>query len=394
MNIPEFNNEPVIQFNAQQIDAIEKAVAWYKRLQDGKTTKRVFFIAGYAGTGKTSIAREIVRRCVGEYGAIYIAPTGKAASRLKQKGCRGAKTLHQFIYNVRGVNDDNEPIFSRKSKLDEKPHLVVLDEASMVGEWDTERLLDHRIPVLALGDIGQVPPVKAAAYFTEDSVDVLLTEIMRQGKESNIIRASFFVRQGNRLPPREYDDVKVLAESPRVTALKKFMGEDDQIICSYNSTKDKWNSLLRQVSGRITPMPGIGEKVICTFNQHGPGFCNGEQGIVISYEPVPDFERDEDESNEIMYVNLRSLTDGKDIKVKINPLSFSTDQEVRKEAQRAVGGMDYGYVITVHKSQGSEWDNVCVLEEILRGVPYSKMMYTAITRAKKNLTVYRDLKAR
>ena len=173
MNIPEFNNEPVIQFNAQQIDAIEKAVAWYKRLQDGKTTKRVFFIAGYAGTGKTSIAREIVRRCVGEYGAIYIAPTGKAASRLKQKGCRGAKTLHQFIYNVRGVNDDNEPIFARKSTLDERPHLVVLDEASMVGEWDTERLLDHRIPVLALGDIGQVPPVKAAAYFTEDAVDVL-----------------------------------------------------------------------------------------------------------------------------------------------------------------------------------------------------------------------------
>lgn len=383
-----------IEFNEQQLSAITKAVQWYKDLQDGKTRKRVFFIAGFAGTGKTSIALEIIRRTVGEYSAMFIAPTGKAASRLKQKGCRGARTLHQFIYNVRGTDDEDNPIFSRKDRLDEKPKLVCLDEASMVGEWDAERLLDHRIPVLALGDTGQVPPVKAAAYFTEGSEDVLLTEIMRQGKESNIIRASFFVRNGNRLPAREYDDVKVYDRAPMTTDLKKFMGEDSQIICSYNSTKDKWNSLLRQIKGFLGPMPNMTEKVICTFNQHGPGFCNGEQGIVLRYENVPDYERDENESSEIQYVVLKSLTDGKEIKVKINPNSFSEDPETRQAAQRSVGGFDYGYAITVHKSQGSEWPNVCVLEEILRGVPYAKMMYTAITRSSKNLTVFRDLKHR
>lgn len=388
------NEKPKFKFNEQQEAAIQKAVDWYRRLQDGKTLKRVFFIAGYAGTGKTSIAREIVRRCVGEYGATYIAPTGKAASRLKQKGCRGAKTLHQFIYNVRGTNDDDEPIFSRKAQLDERPKLVVLDEASMVGEWDAERLLDHRIPVLALGDIGQVPPVKAAAYFTEDAVDVLLTEIMRQDKDSNIIRASFYVRQGNRLPPREYDDVKVYSEAPRVTALKKFMDKDSQIICSYNSTKDKWNSLLRKVKGFVSSMPLPTEKIICTFNQHGPGFCNGEQGIVLRYEPVPTVEKEDEEPSDMMYVVLESLTDGKEIKVKINPASFSDDPEAKQAAQKAVGGFDYGYCITIHKSQGSEWKNVCVLEELLRGVPYAKMMYTAVTRAQENLVVYRDLKAR
>lgn len=378
-----------IEFNDQQVAAINKAVKWFKDRCDRKTPKRFFFIAGYAGTGKTSIAKEIVRRCVGEYGAVYIAPTGKAASRLKQKGCKGARTLHQFIYNVRGVDEDDDPIFAKKEFLDEKPKLVVLDEGSMVGKWDAERLLSWGIPVLVLGDTGQVPPVKAEAFFTEGSEDVLLTDIMRQGKLSNIIRASFFIRQGNRLPVRDYEDVKVTDKKPTLVELKKFMHRDAQILCSFNSTREHYNRMLRKVRGFENQLPEPGEKVICTFNQHGPGFCNGEQGIVKSYEPVPDMERDEDEPSEMVYVKLESLTDGKEIKVKLNPLCFTGDEVTKAAAFKAIGGMDFGYVITIHKSQGSEWDDVVVLEEFLRGAPYAKLMYTAVTRAAKRLWVYR-----
>ena len=376
-----------ITFNKQQLEAIEKAVKWYKDVQDRKTLKRFFFLAGFAGTGKTTVAKEIARRCVGEYGALAIAPTGKAAARLKQKGFSGAKTLHQFIYNVRGEDEDGEPIFQRKEMLDEMPKLVVLDEASMVGEWDAERLLAHRIPVLALGDTGQIPPVKASPYFVHP--DYQLTDIMRQGQDSNIIRASFYIRQGKRLPPREYDDVVVREGRPDFTFLKKHLGEESQILCSFNSTRERYNTTLRQMAGYCSDLPSPGEKLVCTFNQHGPGFFNGEQLIVKEYTDVPATEADENEPPGMLYVIGTSLSDGKEIKCKLNPTCFLGDGEDRAAAFRSVGGFDYGYVITIHKSQGSEWPNVIVLEEMLRGVPYDKMMYTAVTRAMNRLWVFR-----
>lgn len=376
-----------IVFNSQQLEAIEAAVRWYSAFQDRKTKKQYFFLAGFAGTGKTTVAQEITRRCVGEYGALAIAPTGKAASRLRQKGFPSAKTLHQFIYNVRGEDDEGRPIFMRKDLLDERPQLVVLDEGSMVGRWDAEKLLSHRIPVLVLGDTGQVPPVRDTPMFTQP--DYELTEIMRQANDSNIIRASFFVRQGKRLPVREYDDVIVSDKKPLSTFLKAHMSEESQIICSYNNTRFYYNKMLRQVAGYTSELPSVGEKLVCTFNQHGSGFMNGEQLIVSGYEDVPDFELEEDELPGMLYVKGKSLSSGKEIKCKLNPNCFLCKGEEQNEAFKSVGGFDYGYVITIHKSQGSEWPNVIVLEEILKGVPYAKMMYTAVTRAMKKLWVFR-----
>lgn len=377
-----------IQFNDQQEAAIAKAVDWYKGWQDRKHRKQVFFLAGFAGTGKTSIAQTIASLCVPAHRVVYIAPTGKAASRLRQKGCKNAKTMHQFIYNVRGEDEDGEPIFVGKGVLEETPLLVVMDESSMVGDYDNNKLLSHNIPVLALGDIGQVPPVKAAAAYTEANVDVLLTKIERQAETSNIVRASMFVRDGKRLPVREYDDVRVRAAFTTAD-LVEHSGEDGQIICSFNKTRIGINLRVREALGFKGELPNVGEKIVCTFNQHGYSFMNGEQGIVIGFCPVDDAER-EDDDDIGMLVELKSLTDGKIRKVKFNPLSFDKDYEVRAEAQKSVGGFDYGFCLTVHKSQGSEWPNVMVLEEIMRGNDYSKMMYTAITRAISRLTIIRD----
>lgn len=380
-------NDPIVH-NSQQVDAIEKAVQWYKGWQDRKHRKQVFFLAGFAGTGKTSIAQHIASLCASPHRVVYIAPTGKAASRLRQKGCKNAKTMHQFIYNVRGEDEDGEPIFVGKGVLEEQPLLIVMDEASMIGEWDNNKLLSHNIPVLALGDIGQIPPVKAVAAYTEANVDVLLTDIERQGADSNIVRASMFVRDGKRLPIREYDDVRVRA-TYTTADLVEHSGEDAQILCSFNKTRIDMNSKVRFALGFEGNLPNIGEKIVCTFNQHSFNFMNGEQGIVKGFCAVDDAEREDDD--EIgMLVEIKSLTDGKIRKVKFNPLSFDKDFDTRTTAQKAVGGFDYGFALTVHKSQGSEWQNVLILEEIMRGNDYSKMMYTAITRAIARLTIIRD----
>lgn len=380
-------NKQTFEFNEGQLAGIAAIVDWYKGWQDRKHRKQVFFLTGNAGTGKTSLAFEAASQCATEYQVVFIAPTGKAASRLRQKGCTRAKTFHQFVYNPLGEDEDGDPLFAEKSYLKEVPRLVVLDEASMIGEYDMASLLKHGIPVLALGDLGQLPPVKAAHSLTADNVDFELTQIVRQMEGSMIIRAASIARQGKRLPLREYDDVRVRAGKPPLAELVEHAGEDSQILCSYNNTRVSVNNEVRKALGFEGPTPHVGEKVMCWFNQHEHNFMNGEQGIVLGYREIPVDDLEDSEPDEMMIVELKSLTDGRVRKVKFNPLSFSDDPDAQKAALKAKGGFQFGYCSTVHKAQGSEWPNVLVIDEPMGD--YAKLAYTAWTRAQKRLTIYK-----
>lgn len=383
-----------VVFNDQQEAAIQQVVTWFKGYRRDHD-QQVFFLAGYAGTGKTTVAFACAERCAGSIQAVeFIAPTGKAASRLRQKGCKHARTMHQFIYNFRGEDDEGEPIFGPKLTIDGKPKLIILDEASMIGEWDYKNLIAHGIPILALGDIGQLPPVKAVAVFTADHVDVLLDKIERQGADSNIVRASFYVRQGRTLPEREYEDVRVRRGTAPLSELLDHANESSQVLCSYNRTREDVNRAVREALGYRGAVPQVGEKIVCKFNQHGFGIMNGEQGIVIGYKQLEtSYDDDEyveqDEDDDGKRVIIRSLTDGQTLTVKFNDSCFLGDFEARKEALKKPGAFDYGYALTVHSAQGSEWPNVLVIEENMRGVPYNQLMYTAVTRAQHRLTIYR-----
>lgn len=375
--------------NPQQDAAVKDAVQWYKGFRDGRHRLKVYFLSGYAGTGKTTVAKLVATRCAGDR-VVFIAPTGKAASRLRLKGAPNATTLHSFLYRVVGETIDDEPIFVSKGTLDVRPLLIVLDEACMVSEWDVNNLLALNIPILALGDIGQVEPVKGKAYFKEGRENSLLEQIMRQGEESNIIRASFFVRKGGRLPVREYDDVKVRIGRPTQRDILNHTGEDSVMLCAYNSTRNYLNTRARVALGYSGRVPAIGEKVICTFNQHTCGFFNGEQGIVLGYEELNIEEATKQENEGLSWIVLRSLTDGREFKAFFNINCFEADEyEIRQMHQKAKGGFDFGYALTIHKSQGSEWDNVLLMEETLPASPYHKLMYTGITRAAKNLMFFR-----
>ena len=375
-------------FNDEQVEAINLAVTWYRGYMTRKHRRQVFFLAGYAGTGKTSCAKAISTLCCTMDCTMFIAPTGKAASRLRQKGCPTAKTMHQFIYNVRGEDEESgEPIFVAKGALDERPKLVTLDEASMVGCYDMDKLKNHCIPILALGDPGQIPPVKAVAYFTPESADYTLQTIERNA--GNIVKASMFIRSGKRLPCREYEDVTVRDGVIGDAELVTFADEDSVVLCSYNNTRRRYNIRMRRLLGFRGDLPQIGEKVVCTGNQHGYNVMNGEQGIVIRYEDIPEGSEDKDEPDDMKLIVLKMLSDGVERYAKFNPASFSDDYEAREGAQKHAGGFDFGYALTIHKSQGSEWLNVLMIEEILNGVPYHLMMYTGITRAIKYLAIRR-----
>lgn len=380
-----------MEFNQGQLDAIERIHKWYSDYVMGRSRKQTFFLTGSAGTGKTSVAKAAVAKCVGGesmlYRATFIAPTGKAASRLRQKGCAGAKTLHQFVYRVLGEDEEGDPTFMEKVKHDETPSIVCLDEVSMVGDYDLKTLKRRGIPVLMLGDLKQVPPVKAVHGVTADDVDFELTEIMRQAGESNIIRAAMFMSQGKQLPFREYNDVQVRGGMPPLEDLLDHVGEDSQILCSYNSTRVGLNNDIRKALGFEGPTPQKGEKVMCWFNQHGKNFMNGEQGIVVDYREPETEEVAEGDAQQMLMLILKSLTDGRERTVKFNPLSFDADPDVAKEALKAPGGFQFGYLATIHKSQGSEWPRVLMVEE--RMGDYAKLGYTGATRAMHNLRIYR-----
>lgn len=380
------------QFNDQQKRAVELALEWYRGWVDGLHRKQVFFLAGFAGTGKTTVARHIADLfSAGSQTKVeFIAPTGKAASRLRQKGCTNAKTMHQFIYNVRGEDEEGEPIFVGKTVLDSYPRAVLLDEASMVGAYDLSNLKSHNLPILALGDIGQLPPVKAQQVFNEHNMDVLLDQIERNA--GNIARASMFVRQGKQLPFREYEDVKVRPGRPTDNDLMAHIDANSQILAAYHNTREDINRRVRQIMGYTNDLPQIGEKIVCRFNQHAHNIMNGEQGIVIGYDDIPTYELEDNEMDGMQYVTYESLTYGGQRRAKFNPACFymgDANIEIRRDAMKGVGAWDYGACLTIHSAQGSEWDNVLMMDERMRSVPYEKLAYTGITRAISHLQLMR-----
>lgn len=378
-----------IEYNEQQKEAIAKAVKWYRDYQDGKDVKPFFFLAGYAGTGKTTVAREIARQCAQASRIAYVAPTGKAASRLRLKGCVGAQTLHKFMYVLAG-EIKGELEFVEKGTLEDTPLLIVADEVSMVNDWDGGNLLHREIPVLALGDLGQIPPVTGEPWLEANDCDYNLDIIERNG--GNIVRAAFYIRTGGRLPEREYDDVKVYSRRYTLADVARHLDENSVMLCSYNSTRQLLNMKARiELGYSEMRMPQIGEKLLCTFNQHSYGFMNGEQCILLEIKDIPEWHLQPGEESEFYkIIKVKSLTDDEIKEVKLNLACFlGYDEEERKKAMRAAGGFDFGYALTIHKSQGSEWDNVMVVEEFLKGSPYHQLMYTAVTRAVKHLTVFR-----
>lgn len=380
---------PDIIFNPDQVAAIEQAVQWYRDFRDGKTKKIFFALGGYAGTGKTTVARHIANLCAPPTRVKYIAPTGKAAARLRDKGCVGAETVHRFLYDYLGSDFYGDPEFQTKASLDEAPLLIICDEASMIGERMGGDIISKRIPVLFLGDLGQAEPVGDAPFLDPEDFSVNMTNIERN--KGNIVRASFYVRTGGRLPAREYDDVKVYDRRYTMNDIENHIGEDSVMLCSRNSTRQLLNHKARIVL-RVneTLLPEIGEKVICTFNQRKNGIYNGEQFILESLRQLEETEMSDTDDEFMMMAGLRSLSNGEKRTAKFNSSCFiAPTEDQRYAAYRKLGGFDFGYALTIHKSQGSEWPRVMLLEETLKNTSYARLQYTGITRAIDHLTVFR-----
>src|SRR3979411_3183984 len=192
--------------------AARKAVAdWLKATPGRGGTPPVFRLFGYAGTGKTTLARHIADGVSGE--VKFAAFTGKAALVMRSKGCDNASTIHSLIYRAResGVEQPSFELWDDAPAS--KAKLIVIDECSMVDAELGRDLLSFGVPVLVLGDPAQLPPIQGGGFFTDAGPDVMLTEVHRQAADDPIIHLSMAVREGRRLEPGTYGDSQVVRKA-------------------------------------------------------------------------------------------------------------------------------------------------------------------------------------
>src|SRR3954469_5128297 len=192
-----------MRWSAQQEAALGQVAAWLRRGEP-----QVFRLFGYAGTGKTTLARQLAADIEGE--VAFGAFTGKAALVMRARGCRDASTIHSMIYRSRESDERGPSFVLNRSSVASKVALIVVDECSMVDEELGRDLLSFGKPVLVLGDPAQLPPVKGAGFFTEADPDAMLTEVHRQAKDDPIIRLSIDVREGGRLEQGIYGESRVI----------------------------------------------------------------------------------------------------------------------------------------------------------------------------------------
>ena len=195
-----------MSWSPQQEGALKAVADWMKRGEP-----QIFRLFGYAGAGKTTLARQLAEDAEGE--VAFAAFTGKAALVLRSKGCKGARTIHSLIYRPRDAETEEPTFVLNEDSAAAKASLVIIDECSMVDEALGRDLLSFGKPVLVLGDPAQLPPVRGGGFFTETEPDVMLTEVHRQAADNPIIRMSMTVREGGRLDPGAYGESRVITRA-------------------------------------------------------------------------------------------------------------------------------------------------------------------------------------
>src|SRR5689334_11463488 len=202
---------PMPTFSPHQDSALKAVADWLKSRPGRNGTPQVFRLFGYAGTGKTTLARHIAE---GVDGSVkFAAFTGKAALVMRNKGCEGASTIHSLIYRAResGVEQPSFELWDDAPAS--KAKLIVIDECSMVDAEMGRDLLSFECPLLVLGDPAQLPPIQGAGFFTSSEPDAMLTEVHRQAQDDPIVRMSMDVREGRELDIGRYGESEVVSRS-------------------------------------------------------------------------------------------------------------------------------------------------------------------------------------
>ena len=324
-----------------------------------------FVLNGLAGTGKTTVLADIGR----EYGLPMCSFTGKAASVLHGKTGLLATTIHEAIYYCEQIRDGDQVHLNFTDKYEPGElfgKVTLLDECSMVNRSIANDMLRTGMWIIAGGDPGQLPPVFGDPFFTQ--ADFTLTEPHRQALESPIIRQAYQVRNGNHYQT-DGDGFQVLSSLPRAQLL-----EADTVIVYTNRTRRDLTIMIRDLHGYGRKYPQAGEPVMCLKNAKDYGLYNGAiYTLLKTFDP------------EDHCIHLE--VDGEPIEVPYVEFECIPSQ-VPDHVLEATTRFDFGYVITCHKAQGSEWKDIIIVDEYpLWQQDRARWLYTAITRAAERVRI-------
>ena len=341
---------------------------------------QVFRLFGYAGTGKTTLARTLAEDIDGD--VAFGAFTGKAALVLRQKGCSNASTIHSMMYRTREADTDTPSFVLNKESAAAKASLIIIDECSMVDEDLGRDLLSFGTPVLVLGDPAQIPPVKGGGFFTEAEPDVMLTQVHRQAADNPIIALSMQIREGGRLVPGQYGQSRVIRRDQLGASM---VTRADQLLVGTNKSRRAYNKRMRELLGFSHPMPEVGEKLVCLRNDKKKGLLNGGTWLVDDLHPMRG-------SKLKMSVTPEEERSRKAVKISVLPAFFEGgEEELPFAVRRDSDEFDYGYALTVHKAQGSQWNSVVLFDESYAFREHrSRWLYTGLTRAAEQIVVIVD----
>ena len=362
-------------WSPQQEQAIKTVRSWIR----DRNAPQVFRLFGFAGTGKTTIAKDIASFAHGQ--VLFGAFTGKAAQVLRSKGCDGARTIHSLIYVPEDEGAEEPRFVLNQGSEVRDASLVIIDECSMVGEELGRDLLSFGTKVLVLGDPAQLPPVSGAGFFTEGvEPNSMLTEVHRQARDNPIIAMSMQIREGGSLSIGSYGESRVITRND-ITSADTMAA--DQILVGLNRTRVSYNRRMRELHGRMSATPVKGDRLVCLRNDRGKKLFNGSlwtvarkprvRGEIISLHVSPE---DADEQT-------------KPTAVKVRREFFDGDEaDLDWKVKRGTQEFTYGYALTVHKSQGSQWNDVIVFDESGAFRDSSRRwLYTAVTRAANRVTI-------
>ena len=372
--------------------------------------KKYTVISGYAGSGKSTLVRFIIEALdVDENDICYCAFTGKAAEVLRKKGNKNVCTLHKLLYESIPKPTGG---FFRKPKLQLNYKVIVVDEVSMAPKTLIDLLFTHRVYVICLGDPGQLPPIdKDEDNHLLDHPHIFLDEIMRQAQESEIIQLTMKIRHQEPIDYFNGKEVKIIPYSELNTGVLQW---GDQVLTATNAKRQAINNQMRQLLN-YPNNPVDGDKVICLrnywddFSKEGDPLINGTIGILKNsfqtWRQIPPIVRSNIRKFDVLTSDL-IIPDTNDVYNLVDmdhqmiltgnkccdwKLSYKLGRLRSKYGEIVPKEFAYAYAITCHKAQGSEWNNVVVLEEQF---PFDKneharWLYTACTRSSKKLVLIR-----
>jgi exodeoxyribonuclease-5 len=340
------------------------------RLLDGRRRCRVQTLGGYAGCGKTTVLATLAGELPGWAPCAF---TGRAAHVMQQKGIEDARTIHSLIYLPREEEDGkiNWQLRSRFELGDVDGFLV--DEASMVSQTLHRDMLSFDLPIIFVGDHGQLPPVGSDINLMEDP-DHRLETVHRNAGE--IAHFAAHLRQGK--------DARSFKTEGAVTVVSaRDVNDEDlpgagQIIVAFNKTRVGINETVRKLLGR-TELVEEGDRIISLKNNRRSGLFNGLMGSVVEVHPAYDrltFEADTGADG----------AGGAVLEADFDPDVFGKEKPEVNHDPDAPHPFDYAYAVTCHKAQGGEWSKVMVVEQRYEKLwDHRRWAYTAASRAKREL---------